>query len=104
MRSTMSVLLSRSAVASVIAFAAASSYIYLAQSHAQEAATDFCASVQSGEPAANVAARAQSAQEKSFITQGAHGLAVMFGHSQRYVCDVRFSHNQVTAKAVTQLD
>jgi hypothetical protein len=104
MRSTMSVLLSRSAVASVIAFAAASSYIYLAQSHAQEAANDFCATVQSGEPEASVAARAQSVPEKSFFTQGHHGLVVMFGHSQRYVCDVRFSHNLVSAKAVTLID
>jgi hypothetical protein len=91
-------------MASVIAFAAASSYIYLAQSHAQTAASDFCASVQSGESADAVAARAQSTRDKSFFTQGAHGLAVMFGHSKRYVCDVRFSHNQVSAKAVTLLD
>jgi hypothetical protein len=60
--------------------------------------------VQSGEPAAAGAARAQSSPDKSFFTEGKHSLAVMFGQSQRYVCDVRLSHDQVVAKAVTQLD
>jgi len=104
MRSTLSVLLSRSALASVMAFVGATSYIYLAQAHAEESATSFCAAVQPGEAADNVVARAQSSLEKSWIATGKHSLSVMFGKDQRYVCDVRFASNHVVAKAVTPMD
>ena len=104
MRSTLSVLLSRSALASALAFVGASSYIYLAQAHAAESASSFCAAVQTGESSTNVVARAQSTADKSWITTGKHGLSVMFGKDQRFVCDVRFAGNHVVAKAVTQID
>lgn len=101
---TISTLLSRSAAASVIALLGATCYIHLAEAHAQDAAAHFCSAVQSGEDAAQVRAMAQTAGDKSIFTLGKHGVSVMFGHSQRYVCDVRFNEERVTAKAVTQID
>ena len=91
-------------MASALAFVGASSYIYIAQAHAQVSASSFCAAVQTGESADNVIARAQSAPEKSWITTGKHGLSVMFGKNQGYVCDVRFAASHVVGKAVTQID
>ena len=102
--STFGTLLSRSAVASVIALVGAMSYIHLAQAHAYDAATNFCSAVQSGEGASQVRALAQSAQDKSAVAQFHSGVSVMFGRAQRYVCDVHFAGDHVSAKAVTQLD
>lgn len=102
--STLSTLLSRSAIASVIALAGATVYLSLAQAHAQEQAVHFCAAVKPGEQATMVAARAQAEPEKSLFTQGAHTLTVMFGQSERYVCDVSFHAGVVSNKAVTYLD
>jgi hypothetical protein len=104
MRSTISVLLSRSALASALAFVGASSYVYLAQAHAAESASSFCAGIHTGESAANVVARAQSSPEKSWLTSGKHGLSVSFGKDDRFVCAVRFADNHVVAKGVTQVD
>lgn len=101
---TISTLLSRSAVAGVFALVGATAYIHLAEAHAQEQAASFCAAVQQGDAADLVRARADASTDKVSAATGNHGVAVMFGSSQRYVCDIRFAGGLVSAKAVTQLD
>lgn len=101
---TVSIIVKGSALAAALAFMGARGYAHMAQTHAAQFANDFCASVQTGEPADRVVSRAEQTPSKSWFATGKHTVSVMFGNEARYVCAIRMQDNKVASKAVTAID
>lgn len=102
--STIKTLAPRIALAAGISFAAASLYAYVGQSQAESRALTFCSSAQPGEAAGNVLSRLQQELDEATAFQSQTGVSLVYGKTSQYVCDIRFSGDQVAVAAVTPLN
>ena len=76
----------------------------LGESHAESRALSFCAASQPGETAEKVISRLQQEHDQATAFRRENSLAVVYGKSSQYVCDIRFKGDQVATAAVTSLN
>lgn len=101
---TIKILFPRIALAACVGLAAASLYAHVGESHAESRALSFCAASQPGETAEKVISRLQQEHDQATAFRRENSLAVVYGKSSQYVCDIRFKGDQVATAAVTSLN